>query len=812
MKNTDTLTSARTLPETLSLKLNPDVRGEVLPETMKFVPSDNANAYPFLETKILVPGRFLASLVRPDKTYETHLAFFLPKKDKAPGDEHYPSDLRQSGVAARLTKVETTERGGILRLSLSGLARVGFSELGAGELPEMRVAPKKERRPENAKTLIKLLGDLKRLFLGPGEKNGKFESDFRLLETLVEKRPSLPPDYVMATLDVTGRVRGEYAILSDVAERYLRVMELLLKGVPFANVTDDDAPAAPRAPETPERLPAIETAGKTTGETADKTSGKPTTDPARDLPAEADGLSALFPEIREKLASPKLPERVRKVAERETERLRHSAPFGSERGVILDYLEWLAELPWEGDDDFETPDLAKARQILDRDHWGLEKVKKRILEFLAVLKLTRGAAKTPILCLAGPPGVGKTSLGKSVAACLGREFASVSLGGIGDEAEIRGHRRAYVGARPGRIIAALRRAGANNPVFLLDEIDKLSRGPAGDPGSALLEALDPEQNRDFTDHFLEMPFDLSKVLFVITANVPENIPDPLKNRLEIIRIPGYSQEEKLQIARRHVLPGELKRHGLEPDDLILSDDTLATVIDRHTREAGVRELSRAISALAGSRSLAKAEGRKFEKELKTKDLPGILGSPFRRPGLPEKQDLEGVVAGLAWTPEGGEIMLVEAAVMPGCGRISLTGHLGNVMIESARTAISLVRSRAKDWNLDDSFFLDRDFHVHLPQGAIPKDGPSAGVCLATVIVSLAANRKIRSDLAMTGEITLRGPILPVGGLKDKLLAAKRAGMNSVIVPERNLEDISEFRKDLPPDLEIIPVHTMDDVL
>ncbi len=426
-------------------------------------------------------------------------------------------------------------------------------------------------------------------------------------------------------------------------------------------------------------------------------------------------------------------------------------------------------------------------------------------------KLTNGA-KSPILCLVGPPGVGKTSLGRSVAEALGREFVRLSLGGVRDEAEIRGHRRTYVGAMPGRLISGLKKAKSNNPVFLLDELDKMTQNMMGDPAAALLEVLDPEQNNTFSDHYMELPFDLSNVLFIMTANVLENVPGPLRDRMEVVEVSGYTLEEKAEIAKRHLLPKELERHGLGDEDIVLSQEALKELIESYTREAGVRDLTRRLGALARSRAVEKAEGREEAMTVDTEALGKILGPPRHMKEIKAAQPQTGVVTGLAWTAAGGDILFIEAVAMPGKGQVSLTGQLGEVMQESAKAAISYVRSKALEWGLEPDWFKNHDIHLHLPQGAIPKDGPSAGVTLATAIVSLARGRKVRPEVAMTGEISLRGLVLPVGGIKEKLLAAKRAGIQKVMIPEKNQADLMEMPEHLLQGLTVTTIKTLDEAL
>jgi ATP-dependent Lon protease len=516
--------------------------------------------------------------------------------------------------------------------------------------------------------------------------------------------------------------------------------------------------------------------------------------------------------LRERLDDADLPDEVRKVAERELSRLNGQAS-GPEQGVIRHYLEWILDLPWKVKVD-EKGTLTDVQAKLDDDHTGLDEPKKRILEHLAVLQMT-GTAKATILCLVGPPGVGKTSLGQSVADALGRPFQRISFGGVRDEAEVRGHRRTYVGAIPGRIIAALKKAGAKNPVFLLDEIDKLGKGWAGDPEAALLEVLDPEQNHTFTDHYLELPFDLSEVLFICTANDLSTITGPLRDRLEIIEIQGYTQDEKLGIAKKHLIPKQKKAHGIADELLTFTDEGLKSVIAGYTREAGVRQLQREVikACRAVALKIAKTADRKIAPLLvDDASLKDLLGKPKFFDERAERTVLPGVAIGLAWTPVGGDILFIETSRMPGKGDIVMTGQLGDVMKESARAALTFVRSNAAELGVDPKFLAESDVHIHIPAGAVPKDGPSAGVTMFTALVSLLTGRKVRPDTAMTGEATLRGRVLPVGGIKSKVLAAHRAGIKRVILPEKNMRDLDEVPDSVKGEIEFFPASDMKQVL
>jgi ATP-dependent Lon protease len=529
---------------------------------------------------------------------------------------------------------------------------------------------------------------------------------------------------------------------------------------------------------------------------------------------EGDERQAEVEELRERIEASGMPEEARKEAERELERLQRMPPAAAEYTVSRTYLDWLISLPWNVSTE-DNLDIKQVREVLDADHYGLERVKDRILEYLSVQKFkTEGTVRHPILCFVGPPGVGKTSLGRSIARALGRKFVRVSLGGMRDEAEIRGHRRTYIGALPGQIIQSIRRAGSNNPVMMLDEIDKVGADFRGDPSHALLEVLDPEQNKDFRDHYLDVTFDLSRILFITTANMLDTILPPLRDRMEIIELAGYTEEEKLEIAKRHLIPKQLDEHGLPPGRLTWTDPGIRLVITGYTREAGVRNLEREIATITRKATREFAEGREEPITVDPEQVRKYLGSPrFEFEEVLDRVARPGVATGLAWTPFGGDVLFVEATAMPGRGGLTLTGQLGDVMRESAQAALSFVRANAEELGIDPGYFRRHDLHIHVPAGAIPKDGPSAGVTMVTAIVSLVSGRKNRPRVAMTGEITLTGRVLQIGGVKEKSLAARRAGIREVILPKRNMKDVEE---DVPPQvketLTFHPVESIQEVL
>lgn len=516
-------------------------------------------------------------------------------------------------------------------------------------------------------------------------------------------------------------------------------------------------------------------------------------------------------ELREKVDKAKLPEEARKTALKEIERLGQMPPMAPEVGIIRSYIEWILDLPWSNSTD-DNLDVRHAAEVLDHDHYGLQKAKDRILEFIAVRSLKPKKERQPILCFVGPPGTGKTSLGRSIADALGRKFVRISLGGIRDEAEIRGHRRTYIGALPGRIIQTMKRAGSGNPLFMLDEIDKLGNDFRGDPSSALLEVLDPEQNNSFSDHYLEIPFDLSKVMFVTTANTLNTIPEALVDRLEVIEFPGYIEEEKMAISDRFLIPRQMDENGMTGTHLRFSETALQRIIREYTYEAGVRNLEREIGRVIRKAARLKAEKRGYPTIITPNMVEKFLGPPQYLRTEAELRDEVGVATGLAWTENGGEIMAIEVAVLEGKGGLQMTGQIGDVMQESGQAALTFIKSRSELYGIEPDVFERMDIHVHMPEGAIPKDGPSAGITLATAILSALTGRPIYREIGMTGEITLRGRVLPIGGVREKLLAAHRAGLKVVIMPQKNLKDLVDVPKRARTDLKIIPVENMDQVL
>jgi len=606
------------------------------------------------------------------------------------------------------------------------------------------------------------------------------------------KDPARLGDIVAATVDLSPEERASLLVEADVAERLRRLLVLLQRKVELIKVKQkidsqvrEEFSKHQREAVLRQKLKAIQ---DELGEGED----------ASDLEV-----------FDEKIKNAKMPEDVEKTARKQLDRLKQMAQSSAEYTVQRTYLEWLVELPWTKQTE-DRLDLDTARQILDSEHYDLQKVKKRILEYLAVRKLAPGK-KGPILCLAGPPGVGKTSLGKSIARSLGREFIRISLGGVRDEAEIRGHRRTYIGALPGRIVQGMRRVGTKNPVFVLDEIDKLGADFRGDPSAALLEVLDPEQNSTFSDHYLEVNFDLSNVIFIATANMLDTIPPALLDRMEVLEIPGYTREEKMEIAKRHLVPKQIAEHGLSDAQIQIPPEALTVVIEQYTREAGVRNLEREVANVIRAIAVKVAEDLPYDPALTAESVSDILGPQKYYSEVAERTEIPGVATGLAWMATGGDILFIEATQMAGKGILILTGQLGDVMKESARAALSWVRTHADQLGITTDF-EKTDLHLHVPAGGVSKDGPSAGVAMTLALTSLLTGRRVRGDVAMTGEITLRGTVLPIGGVKEKVLAAHRAGIKRVLLPDRNRKDIVDVPDTVRKDMELVFVKKMEEVL
>nr|WP_276600007.1 MULTISPECIES: endopeptidase La [unclassified Nannocystis] len=764
-----------------------------MPEVISLLPLRNSVLFPGSIIPIDVGRPKSVKLIEEAIANERPIIGIVTQRE-ARVEEPTEADLHAVGCAARILKVIKLAKDnysvilqGVMRISIERVVtsepflKARVTELPDVEGEDVEAVALVQSIKETAKRLIALVPELPR-------------EAAALLDSVSD--PSQVADLVISNLDIEAGEKQEVLAANNVRERLRKVLMLLTRQLEILKVRErinsqvqEEMGHSQREYVLRQQLKAIK------GELG-----------------EIDDESGDIEEFQKKIADAKMPEEAEKVARKQLDRLKAMQPSSAEYTVTRTYLEWLVDLPWSISSEDQL-DIATVRTVLNEDHYDLEKVKKRILEYMAVLKLN-ASKKGPILCLLGPPGVGKTSLGKSIARAIGRKFVRISLGGVRDEAEIRGHRRTYVGSLPGRIIQGIKRAGTNNPVMMLDEIDKLGHDFRGDPGSALLEVLDPEQNWSFSDHYLEVPFDLSRVMFIATSNYLDPIPPALKDRLEILRLPGYTRQESLAIAKRFLLPKQISEHGLEKTDLKVSftDDALLEMIDSYTHEAGVRNLEREISSVIRGIAVKVVEGEVKDEVVITKDvIPEYLGPQKYLPEVAERTAEPGVATGLAWTPVGGEIMFVEATQMPGKGGLMLTGQLGDVMKESAQAAMSYVKSHLGPLGIEKSAIENIDIHVHVPAGGIPKDGPSAGVAMFAAITSLLTGTCVRPDVAMTGEITLRGLVLPVGGIKEKMLAAHRAGIKRVILPERNQKDVVDVPEEIRQDMTILCVKNVHDV-
>jgi ATP-dependent Lon protease len=708
-------------------------------------------------------------------------------------DDPGKEDLHQVGCAARVLKA-LKHSSGNYSLILQGLERIRLDEITqSGPYLKAKIGRLNETNSgdDEAEALSMSLRDIAKQVIQlmpelPREAGSLIDSI---------QAPGALADLVAANLDAPVDEKAALLETVDVKDRIRKVLKLLTRQLEILKMRErinsqikEEMGKNQREYVLRQQLKAIkEELGEDDGDQGD-----------------LDGLE-------ERIAKASLPQEAETVAKKQLKRLRNMQVGSAEYTVVRTYLDWILDLPWHS----QTPDnmdIGAVRKVLDEDHYGLEKVKKRILEYLAVRKLKKDK-KGPILCLIGPPGVGKTSLGRSIARALGRKFVRISLGGVHDEAAIRGHRRTYVGALPGQIIQGMKKGATINPVFMMDEVDKIGHDFRGDPAAALLEVLDPEQNNTFADHYLEIPYDLSNVMFVATANIADPIPAPLRDRMEILEIPGYTRREKLAIARRHLIPKQLEEHGITREQLDITDKAVDLVIDFYTREAGVRTLERQVASIIRGVAVKIAEGDATPRKIDDEDqVREFLGPQKFTSEVAERTEEAGVATGLAWTSVGGEILFIEATRMYGTGKLQLTGQLGDVMKESAQAALSYVRTNAEKYGINRDFLEKSDIHIHIPAGGMPKDGPSAGVTMFTALVSMLTGIRVRHDVAMTGEITLRGRVLPIGGLKEKVLAAHRAGIKRVLVPERNKADLDEVPAEVKNDLEFIFVSKMDAVL
>jgi ATP-dependent Lon protease len=768
-------------------------RTEPLPEALPILPLRETVTYPDTLTPLAVGQERSIKLVNDVLSGDRLLAMVASKDPEL--DTPSPDDLYGVGVAgtvARMMKVPD----GTLRILVQGAERIRITDY-VSEQPYLvaRIEPMPDEL-EPSTELEALTRNVQTTFTQIIEAIPYLPEELQLAVANIDDPSALShliagalristeeKQELLETVDVTRRLRR----LSEILTRELEVVQL---GSKIQSQVESEIDRGQREYFLRQQLKAIQ-----------------------DELGEVDEQQVEINELRERIEQAGLPEEAQKAAERELSRLEKLPPVAAEYGVIRTYLEWLVDLPWSNQTE-DNLDMAHAREVLDEDHYDLEEVKDRILEYLAVRKLNP-ESPGPILCFVGPPGVGKTSLGRSIARALGREFERISVGGVRDEAEIRGHRRTYIGALPGTIIRALRDAGTRNPVFMIDEIDKMGADFRGDPSSAMLEVLDPAQNSSFRDHYLDLPFDLSEVLFIATANILDTIPAPLQDRMEVINLAGYTVEEKLHIAKRYLVPRQLRANGLRPSQIEFADPALMAIIDEYTREAGVRNLERQVGTICRKVARQVAEGKpKGKVRISAKRARELLGKRRFFSETRRRTKDPGVATGLAWTPVGGEVLFVEATAVPGSGSLTITGQLGEVMKESAQAALSWVRAHSGqiDPELPGDWFAKHDLHVHVPAGAVPKDGPSAGVAMATALASLISNRPVRNDVAMTGEITLTGQVLPIGGLKAKSLAAQRAGIKQVIVPDRNEGDVEEISEEERRGLEFVYVDDIGDVL
>jgi ATP-dependent Lon protease len=764
-----------------------------LPESLPVLPLKNTVLFPSLLSPLLVNSTRSKRLIDHVLVTPERLMIAPAVRHTVEGSPR-PDDVYRVGTVLRIVKMLKFPDDSY-RLLVQGVVRARIEEF-QGEEPFLRarVRALEEIGDPDSVEITALQRNVAQRFAALVSEHPKLSDELQILVANSDD-PSRLADLVASNLELDVAQRQRVLETTDLAERLkfvlseiTRAREALKIEAEIRDKVQSEMGKTQREYMLRQQLDAIR---KELGETEDEG-------------AEVD-------QLRERIEAAGMSEEAHKQALRELERLGQTPAASAEHGVIRTYLEWMVDLPWSRISDDQL-DVGIAQRVLDEDHYDLEKVKDRILEYIAVLSLKRDL-KGPILCFAGPPGTGKTSLGRSIARALGREFVRISLGGVRDEAEIRGHRRTYVGALPGRIIQGLRRARTRNPVFLLDEVDKVGTDFRGDPSSALLEVLDPEQNHAFSDHYLEVPFDLSQVLFIATANWMDPVPAALRDRMEVIELPGYTQEDKVEIARRYLIPRQVEQNGLSDASVELPDATVEALISSYTREAGVRNLERVIGSVCRKLARRVAEdGQAGPVVVRPEDLFEMLGPVRFEPELAERAGRPGVAVGLAWTPAGGDILFVESTRMPGKGALKLTGSLGDVMRESAEAARSWLRTHAEALQISPSVFEAADLHVHVPAGAVPKDGPSAGVAMVSALASLLTGRPARPDVAMTGEITLRGKVLPVGGIKEKVLAARRAGISAVVLPERNRRDVEEIRKDLLSGLAIEYVGTIDEAL
>jgi ATP-dependent Lon protease len=761
-------------------------------EELPLIPLRNMVVFPQMIVPLFIGRNKSVKALENTLAKEKMVVFASQKNEEV--EEPGPKDIRQIGTLSEIVQLLSLPDG-TTKVLVEGICRVRIEKF-TQETPYYRVAVSRVPEPEEfspeaealVRVAVKQFEDYVKL-------NRRIPSE-TLMSIINVDNPGRLADLISSYLTLKVEEKQEILEALTVEKRLKKLSDILEKEIEVLNVEKKLQGKVRKQIEKVQKEYYLKEKMRAIQE---------------ELGEEEDEGQPELLELRQKIDDAKLPPEIKERAEKELERLGQMPSMASESAVIRTYLDWLIELPWKKRTKSKL-DIGEVEKILNEDHYGLDKVKERILEYFAVLQLT-GKIGSTILCLVGPPGVGKTSVARSIARAMGRKFTRVALGGVRDEAEIRGHRRTYVGSLPGRVIQSIHKVGVSNPVFLLDEIDKLGTDFRGDPASALLEVLDPEMNKEFSDHYLEVPFDLSDVFFITTANTREPIPRPLQDRMEIIEMSGYTEEEKLGIAQGYLIPRELERHGLKKSKVEFGEDALMEIIREYTREAGVRNLEREIATILRKIATKIVKGKSEAKfSVKKENVEEYLGAPRYRFGLAEETDQVGTATGLVWTEVGGDTIPIEVTVMPGRGNLTLTGQLGDVMQESAKAAMSYVRSRAKELGLEENFYRKYDIHVHVPEGAVPKDGPSAGITIATALTSALSGIPVRRDVAMTGEITLRGKILPIGGLKEKLLAARRAGIKNVIIPKDNKKDLEEIRKELPADLKINFAKEADEAL
>ena len=759
-------------------------------ETLPLLPVRDLVVYPFMILPLFVGRETSINAVEEALNNTDRLILLASQKDIA-AEAPSPSEIYEMGTVAMIMRMRKLPDGRI-KILIQGLAKARITEF-VGTEPFYQVKVQKVEVPENlaSEATIEALARSVKSNLEKVISLGKVLSPDILMVLEDIHEPGRLSDLVASNLNLKVSDAQKVLETLDGCERLAHINEILVKEVEIleqqAKIQGSDHLKQQKEFFIREQIKAMK----------------------QELQSEPDKNDD-FAEIREKLMASHLPEEAHKEAMKQLGRLERMHPDSSESSILRSYLEWMCDIPWT-EQSKEVTDLAFAKEVLDEDHFDLEKIKERILEYLAVRTLKGGHAKGPILCFSGPPGVGKTSLGKSIAKATGREFVRIALGGLKDESEIRGHRRTYVGAMPGRFIQAMKQCKTINPIILLDEIDKLGSDFKGDPASAMLEVLDPEQNWAFRDNYLNVNYDLSKIMFIATANVLEQIPGPLRDRMEIINLSGYSQEEKVQISKKYLIPKQMDEHGITHEHIEFTDEGVEAVIAGYTREAGLRNLERQVGALCRKVARKIASGEHAKTHIFSATVEELLGPPMYSREDSNEFDEVGVATGLAWTAAGGEILHIEATKMKGRG-MTLTGQLGDVMKESAHAAFGFIRSRAAELGIDEKVFEENEVHIHLPAGAIPKDGPSAGITLATVMVSLLTNSYISKDIAMTGEITLTGKVLPVGGIKEKALAAMRAGIETIIIPWKNQKDVLEIPAHYRKKLNFVPVRNIQEVL